>query len=127
MEVSEETLAVTVTVRGPACGLDVNTLEACCQEAAREAFRVGVRRMQEAFQRRESARLQRREWKRRLLATRFGVMRLEMLKVRDVETRQSGRLGNDLLELAPRQRMTRFVERLGISLRVRGLSCRQSP
>ena len=30
------------------------------------------------------------------------------------------------LELAPRQRMTRFVERQGVSLRVRGLSYRQS-
>ncbi len=126
MEAHEETLAVTLTVSVPVCGVDVNALEERCVEAAREAFRQGVRRMQEAFQRRESARLQRREWKSRLLATRLGLLRLEMLKVRDVETRQSGLLGNDLLELAPRQRMTRHVERQGVSLRVRGLSYRQS-
>lgn len=125
MEAHEETLAITLTVRVPVCGLNVNVLERRCYEAAGEAFRLSVRRMQEAFQRRESARLQRREWRGRSLATRFGLMRLEMLKVRDVETGQSRCLGNDLLALAHRQRMTRFVERLGVSLRVRGLSYRQ--
>jgi hypothetical protein len=53
-------------------------------------------------------------------------MRLELLKVRDKQTRQSVMLGDVLLGLAPRQRMTRWVERLGVSLRVRGLSYRQS-
>ena len=122
----EEVLTVTVTISVPVSGLDVNTLEQRCHEGAREAFRLGVRRMQEAFQGRESARLERREWRRRVLATRFGLMRLEMLKVRDRTTGRSRLLGDDLLELAPRQRMTQFVERQGVSLRVRGLSYRQS-
>jgi len=122
----EESLTVTVTIRVPVGGLDVNALEQCAHKAGQEAFRLAVRAMQEAFQRRESARLERREWKSRYLATRFGVVRLEMLKVRDRETGKAHCLGSDLLELAPRQRMTRFVERQGVSLRVRGLSYRQS-
>ena len=122
----EDSLTVTVRVRVPVNGLDVNTLEEYCQEAAREALKLGVRQMQEAFARRESDRLERREWKSRTLATRFGLIRLEMLKVRNKATGQSRLLGDDLLELMPRQRMTRWVERQGISLRVRGLSYRQS-
>lgn len=126
MEVREETLTITLMVKIPVCGLDVNALEERCREAAGEAMRRGARQMQEAFQRRESGRLQRRGWRRRWLATRFGLLGLEMLKVRDEATGQTGLLGNDLLELAPRQRMTRFVERQGVSLRARGLSYRQS-
>lgn len=126
MAMREDVLTVTVTLSVPVNGLDVNALEGRCLEAARELFRLAARLVQEAFQRRESARLERREWKSRVLATRIGLMRVEMLKVRDKETGQSRLLGNDLLELSPRQRMTRFVERQGLSLRVRGLSYRQS-
>ena len=126
MEAREETLTVTLTMRVPASGVDVNALESACLDLAREAFRRGVRQMQEAFQRNESGRLVRRGWKSRYLATRLGTVRLERLQVRNVETRETRLLGNDLLELAPRQRMTRFVERQGVSLRVRGLSYRQS-
>jgi hypothetical protein len=126
MAMREDTLTVTVTISVPVGGLDVNELESRCQDGAREALEVTVRRMQEAYQRRASDRLERREWKVRYLVTGLGRVRLEMLKVRDRTTGKSHNLGQDLLNLAPRQRLTRSVERQGVSLRVRGLSYRQS-
>ncbi len=126
MAAREDTLVITVTVRVSLEGCDVNRLETACWEASREALRRGVREAQEFEQRRSGGRWERREWKGRYLVTRLGRIRLEMLKVRDRHSGRSHWVGNVLLGLVPRQRMTRWVERQGLELRVRGLSYRQS-
>jgi len=124
MEARTQFLTVTMTVRVPTTGMDVNQLEAEWIRASREGFARSVRMMQERFQRQHGDRLERRGWCERRLETRLGSVRLELLKVRDRETGMTVRLGNDLLELTPRQRVTRWVERCGVELRVRGLSYR---
>lgn len=122
----EDTLTITVTIRVPVNGINVNALEGQVGEEILGGICRGVRQMQEEYQRRHADLLERREWKSRQLVTRFGTVRLEMLKVRNRETGETSLLGNDLLELAPRQRMTLSVEKQAVSLRVRGLSYRQS-
>jgi len=106
--------------------MNVNELEEAWVQAGREGMAKSIREMQEGFQLVHRQRLERREWRRRWIQTRLGPVRVEMLKVRAVETGQSVALGRDLLEMAPRQRATSWVERRAVELRVRGLSYRQA-
>ena len=124
MDVRNDLLTVSVTVSLPVAGLDVNELERKWLAAAREGLARSVVRRQEAFQRAQRERLERRAWCERRLVTRLGTVRLKMLKVRDRATGRTVRLGSDLLALRPRQRVTGWVERHAAELRVRGLSYR---
>lgn len=126
MDVRTQFLTITVSVTIPVSGMNVNDLEERWVEAGRKGMARSIREMQEGFQRAHRSRLERREWRRRWIQTRLGPVRVEMLKVRAVETGQNVVLGRDLLEMAPRQRATPWVERRAVELRVRGLSYRQA-
>ncbi len=126
MDARPHCLTISVSVSVPTSGLDVNELETRWMRAAREGFAASFREVQRVFQSAHSDRLERREWRPRRIATRLGTVRVEMLKVRNREMGVSRMLGMDLFELAPRQRTTRWVERRGVELRVRGLSYRQA-
>lgn len=126
MDARPHSLTITVSVKIPAWGMNVNELEARWVQAAREGFAASFREVQGAFQGAHRDRLERREWRSRRIATRLGTVCVEMLKVRNREMGVSRMLGMDLFDLAPRQRTTGWVERRGVELRVRGLSYRQA-
>ena len=126
MDVRTEFLTVRMTVSVPRNGVSVKGLEELCVAAARETFVAAARAMQESYQRREAARLERREWRERWVATRLGMVRVPLLKVRDRATGRTGVLGRDLLQLGPREGMSEWLAQRAVALRLAGLSYRQS-
>ena len=126
MDARPHCLTIAVSVSVPVSGMDVNALEGRWLEAARAGFAASFREVQRAFQSAHRDRLERREWRTRHVQTRLGTVRVEVLKVRNRELGVSRMLGMDLFNLAVRQRTTRWVERRGVELRVRGLSYRQA-
>lgn len=126
MDVRRRVLTVSVEISVPCEGMDVNALEEVCAKASRDLFEQSVVQMQHWYQQDRMDQLERREWKGRDFLTRMGPVRLDMLKVLDRERGSTFQLGNRLLGLRARQWETEWVRRMGVELRVCGLTYRSA-
>ena len=126
MTTQSEYITVEFSVPVP---MNVSSIDALAEYARRAALSwlaVVARVLQEARQRADGARLERRGWRERTVLTPLGEATLEVLKVRDRATGRGFTMLNEIFELRRWQRTSNGVGRTMVESRVAGRSYRQA-